>query len=311
MKDITIEALINTLAHQNKMNAAAKVALTKRIEIGELREKELKLLEFPPTEAMLKILMEENNRNRATRGDKLTLQEAADMMGMAYSGAYSAIRKFGIRRLHINGRTFVPEAEIRQLIADKKLSEDMAEIPTATGQTEASPEEQAERASELRTQGRKGCKAVRINMAFTPENHEFIKVMARASGRTMTEFTNLVISAYRKEHPELMAAAGTFIEVINSGAFSALPADEVDELEQELPEENPATVYEQTTLSNDFGSGCMAEPPTIKQKKFIWCIEHTLPIRFCGGTRRDARQWIRNHKAEFEAALDESKERGV
>lgn len=86
----------------------------------------------------------------------------------------------------------------------------------------ASPEEQAERAAELRTQGRKGCKATRINMAFTPENHEFIKVMARASGKTMTEFANLVIAAYRNEHPEILEQARAFLDTVNSGAFSAL-----------------------------------------------------------------------------------------
>ena len=100
-------------------------------------------------------------------------------------------------------------------------------IETATAkkgqQGSASPQEQAERASELHTQGRKGCKAVRINMAFTPENHEFIKVMARASGRTMTEFTNLVIAAYRREHPEFMSDARAFLDKINSGEFSSLP----------------------------------------------------------------------------------------
>ena len=86
----------------------------------------------------------------------------------------------------------------------------------------ASPQEQAERAAELRTQGRKGCKATRINMAFTPENHEFIKVMAKASGKTMTEFTNLVIAAYQREHPEIMEQARAFLDTINSGAFSSL-----------------------------------------------------------------------------------------
>lgn len=86
----------------------------------------------------------------------------------------------------------------------------------------ASPQEQAERASELRTQGRKGCKAIRINMAFSPENHEFITVMAKASGRSMTVFTNQVIAAYRNEHPELMEQARAFLDTINSGAFSSL-----------------------------------------------------------------------------------------
>lgn len=76
----------------------------------------------------------------------------------------------------------------------------------------ASPQEAQERAAELRTQGRKGCKATRINMAFTPENHEFIKVMARLTGKTMTEFANLVVERYRTEHPELYEQAKSIID---------------------------------------------------------------------------------------------------
>lgn len=76
----------------------------------------------------------------------------------------------------------------------------------------ASPQEAADRAAQMKTQGRKGCKAIRINMAFTPENHEFIKVMSRVTATTMTEFTNLVIEQYRKEHPENFEAAKAFIE---------------------------------------------------------------------------------------------------
>ncbi len=76
----------------------------------------------------------------------------------------------------------------------------------------ATPQEAAERAAELRTQGRKGCKAIRINMAFTPDNHEYIKIMARISGKTMTEFANHVIEKYREEHPELYAQARQIID---------------------------------------------------------------------------------------------------
>jgi enhancing lycopene biosynthesis protein 2 len=79
-------------------------------------------------------------------------------------------------------------------------------------QGQASPQEAAERAAELRTQGRMGCKAIRINMAFTPDNHQFIKVMAKISGKTMTEFTNLVIERYRTEHPELYEQAKAIID---------------------------------------------------------------------------------------------------
>ena len=86
----------------------------------------------------------------------------------------------------------------------------------------ATPQEAEERMEALQTQGRKGVKAIRINMAFTPSNHEFIKVMAMASGKTMTEFTNLVIAAYRREHPEIMEQAKGFLATVNSGAFSSL-----------------------------------------------------------------------------------------
>ena len=79
-------------------------------------------------------------------------------------------------------------------------------IETATSrkgqQGTASPEEAAQRAAQLRTQGRKGCKAVRINMAFTPENYDFVKIAARATGQTMTKFANQIIEQYRADHAE-------------------------------------------------------------------------------------------------------------
>lgn len=78
-------------------------------------------------------------------------------------------------------------------------------------QGKASPQEAAERAEQLKTQGRKGCKATRINMAFSPSNHEFIKIMARISGMTMTEYCNLVVTKYREEHPEIYEQAKAII----------------------------------------------------------------------------------------------------
>ena len=85
-----------------------------------------------------------------------------------------------------------------------------------------SPQEAADRMANLKTQGRKGCKAIRINMAFTPDNHQFIKVMASATGRTMTEMCNAIITAYRGEHPEFLEQANHFLEFINSGKFSQI-----------------------------------------------------------------------------------------
>ena len=39
---------------------------------------------------------------------------------------------------------------------------------------------------------------------------------------TMTEFANLVIAAYQREHPEILAKAREFLDTVNSGAFSSL-----------------------------------------------------------------------------------------
>lgn len=79
-------------------------------------------------------------------------------------------------------------------------------------QGQASPQEQKERAAKLQTQGRKGCKATRINMAFTPDNHDFIKVMAGIKGQTMTEYANEVITRYRSEHSDLYDQAKALIK---------------------------------------------------------------------------------------------------
>lgn len=85
-------------------------------------------------------------------------------------------------------------------------------ISTKGQQGEASPEEQEQRKAELRTQGRKGCKASRINMAFTPENHQYLKVMATITGKTITNYTNFVIEKYREEHPEIYDQAKAILD---------------------------------------------------------------------------------------------------
>lgn len=43
------------------------------------------------------------------------------------------------------------------------------------------------------TQGRKGQKLPRINMAFTPENHEYITKVSRQNGQSITEYVNRLI----------------------------------------------------------------------------------------------------------------------
>lgn len=63
-------------------------------------------------------------------------------------------------------------------------------------------------------QGKKGTMSKRINMAFTDENYEYIKIMASATGQTMTSFVNQVLEAYNDQHPDYMIQALNLIEKI-------------------------------------------------------------------------------------------------
>lgn len=78
-------------------------------------------------------------------------------------------------------------------------------------QSTASQAEQEERKRAHRTQGRKGCKLDRFNMGFTPENREFIKIMAKLKGQTMTDFVNDVIEQYRNENNDVYEQARELI----------------------------------------------------------------------------------------------------
>lgn len=69
-------------------------------------------------------------------------------------------------------------------------------------QTPASGEEAKERMALMQTRGRKGVHLPRINMAFTPENHDFIKTMSVVTCQTMTEFLNDVIKQYREVYSQ-------------------------------------------------------------------------------------------------------------
>lgn len=69
-------------------------------------------------------------------------------------------------------------------------------------QTPASGEEAKERMALMQTRGRKGVHLPRINIAFTPENHDFIKTMSVVTCQTMTEFLNDVIKQYREVYSQ-------------------------------------------------------------------------------------------------------------
>lgn len=90
-----------------------------------------------------------------------------------------------------------------------------AQEPQQTQETQNQRKPYTEkRAQEMRaagtTQGRKGCKAVRINMAFTPDVHDYIKTMARVRGESVTDFTNYVFRQSMEDNAALYEQAKTF-----------------------------------------------------------------------------------------------------
>lgn len=92
-------------------------------------------------------------------------------------------------------------------------------IQNATGTKQNLPtadeSEKKTRAEALKTQGKKGCKAVRINMAFTPSNHDFICVMSKINGMTLTAYCNAIVEEYRKEHSDLYDQAKAVLDLAN------------------------------------------------------------------------------------------------
>lgn len=61
-----------------------------------------------------------------------------------------------------------------------------------------------------KTQGRPGLKLERINLAFTPDNYEYVKTMASVRGESMTEFVNHIIAMNMEENAALFAQAKAF-----------------------------------------------------------------------------------------------------
>ena len=68
-----------------------------------------------------------------------------------------------------------------------------------------------------KTQGRKGIKAIRINMAFTPEAHEYISIMSRARGQSITNFCNEIVLNSKQQNLELFLKAKEFLDNFEKG----------------------------------------------------------------------------------------------
>lgn len=56
-----------------------------------------------------------------------------------------------------------------------------------------------------------GVKMPRMNMAFTPQNYDFIATLATARGQNYTEFVNHMVDLYREQYKDQYEQAKAFL----------------------------------------------------------------------------------------------------
>lgn len=95
------------------------------------------------------------------------------------------------------------------------------QISDATAQEEqgAYTEQEAQEAKmQMKTQGKKGMKAARINMAFAPDTYDYIKVLSQAKGVSITQLVNEIIRQHMNipENKEAFERAQEIIDQLRS-----------------------------------------------------------------------------------------------
>jgi len=103
--------------------------------------------------------------------------------------------------------TAEPEQEAAEVMQEAAAQEAAQERKPRRTYTE---QEAAEIMQTLQTSGRKGIKLPRINLAFTPELHEYIITMSRVRGENLTQFVNYVLRQHMEEHRDIYEKAIEF-----------------------------------------------------------------------------------------------------
>lgn len=107
-----------------------------------------------------------------------------------------------------------------------RVSETIKEATRRTGQQDTAPAAEAEkRKAEGKTQGRKGVKLPRVNLALTQLNYDYVKTCARASGQTNIAFINSIITQHRETHPEEYETAKKLLNGFQTVKLPTTPAE--------------------------------------------------------------------------------------
>lgn len=97
-----------------------------------------------------------------------------------------------------------------EVIEADYVQENMSESKKRKPRRTYNAQEAHEYRDMLKTQGRKGAGAKRINLAFTDTNYNYVSTMARVRGETLTEFINLVIAESMARNAETYLKAIEF-----------------------------------------------------------------------------------------------------
>lgn len=96
----------------------------------------------------------------------------------------------------------IPTQDVQKVQEDMTQQVQDVQEKIAQQVQKAQEEQEAQKAQEVQkevgtTQGKKGQKLKRINMAFGDVNHDFITKESRMQGMTVTAFVNWIIEQYR------------------------------------------------------------------------------------------------------------------
>lgn len=104
-----------------------------------------------------------------------------------------------------------PTQRLAQKLVEKQEERDAQETPKPQKKRRTyTAQEAAEIIESGRTSGRKGLKLPRINLAFTPDNYEYVSIMARVRGESLTDFVNAVLRKHREDHGDTYERAIEF-----------------------------------------------------------------------------------------------------
>lgn len=108
----------------------------------------------------------------------------------------------------IRQATAEPEPETEYVLVK---AQDTQEVESKRkGRRTYNEQEAQEYLTSLRTSGRKGLKLPRINTAYSPDVYEYVQIMSRVRGQSMTEFVNDALRQHMNDHRDLYDRAIEF-----------------------------------------------------------------------------------------------------